>query len=550
MRNKIGIILVVFVSALLLLGFTKDYYFKINKSFDIFGAIFREVTSNYVLEIDPEILIKGAIQGMLSTLDPYTDYYDVDNREDFDMLTEGTYTGFGISISNIDSMLTITQVRDGYSASEAGLRIGDRICYVDEHYLLYKDYNSIRDVLKGNSGTKAKFRIIRDGLSDTLDFELVRKQISLDNISYFDYVDSTTAYIKLERFSKNAAQDFRFALSELKKKGSMESLIIDLRDNPGGLLDAAVQISEIFLPYESLIVSTKGRNNEELYKYKSISKPTEPDLPLTVLINENSASASEIIAGALQDYDRAVIIGKRSYGKGLVQTILPLPFKNNLKITTAKYYIPSGRCIQRIKFGEKYQENSKVSDSPDSTVFYTMSGRPVYESTGINPDTSSKKEDYSNVVMDLYAKFYFFKFANQYSAKLSKLPEDFKADDKLFNDFMKFLSDNNYTFKSESRVLMEQIKSIYDKKKTSKSFDKEYLSMLRIIEKEDKDIIIENKQDILEYLDFEVRTRFLSERDLIREALKIDNDLVLAKNILNSQATSSILSPKNSKSNQ
>jgi carboxyl-terminal processing protease len=375
--------------------------------------------------------------------------------------------------------------------------------------------------------------------------ELTRKQISLENITYFDLIDSTTGYIKLDRFNKSAAQDFRFALNDLRRRSKLESLIIDLRDNPGGLLEPAVQICEMFLPSGSVIVSTRGRNNEELYTYNSMSQPIEPDLPLVVMINENSASASEIIAGAMQDYDRAVIVGRRSYGKGLVQTILPLPYKSNLKITTAKYYTPSGRCIQRIKFGEKYQEKSKVSDSPDSTVFYTENGRKVFESTGINPDTSAEQRIYSEVIGDLYTGFRFFKFANKYSSGLEKLPDNFKNDDKLFNDFVKYLDENDYSFKSESDAILDRIKELAKESGYSANFDKSVVALRKSLESEEKNILVKNKEDILKYLDFEIRSRFISEREMFTRLMTIDNDLKLAKNILKTNEYKRILTAEN-----
>ncbi|MFA5511436.1 MAG: S41 family peptidase [Candidatus Kapaibacterium sp.] len=542
MKKKIGIFLIVIVFAAILTGFTKDYYFKINKAFDIFGAVFRELTSNYVLEIDPEILVKGAIKGMISTLDPYTEFYDMENKEDFDILTSGTYTGFGISISNIDSILTITHVRDGYSARENGLRIGDRIFSVDNDTLYYREYDSIRDILKGEAGTKSEFRILRDGLADTLKFKLTREQILLDNISFYDVLDNNIAYIKLERFNKTAAQDFRFALNDLKSKSKLSSLIIDLRNNPGGLLEPAVQICEMFLPTGSLIVSTRGRNDEELYTYTSSSNPIEPDLPLIVLINENSASASEIIAGALQDYDRAVIIGKRSFGKGLVQSIMSLPYKGNLKITTAKYYIPSGRCIQRIKFGLQHQSESKVSDSPDSTVFFTKNGRKVFESTGINPDTSTSHEYLSAVVEDLHSSLMFFRFANYFTSKMISLPENFKIDDKIFNEFLKFLDEKDYAYESESEKILKRIDEISEQSKYSKSFEKSLISFKKSLKDEEKDLLTSNKKEISDLLEFEIKSRFLSEKELFKNLMAIDNDLVISKHVLLNNLYDEILS--------
>jgi carboxyl-terminal processing protease len=541
MRKKILIFLILGIISLLFIGFTKDYYYKVNKSFDLFGAIFREVTSNYVLEIDPEILMKGAIKGMLSTLDPYTEFYDATDQENFDLLTQGAYTGFGISLANIDSILTITEVRDGYSASELGLRIGDNICKIDSFDVKVNNYVEVLNYIKGENTKKALFYVLREGISDTLKFELTKTQILLENVKFYDIFENSIGYIKLEHFNKTAAQDFRFALNNLKKRVELSSLIIDLRDNPGGLLESAVQICEMFLPYGSVIVKTKGRNNEELYTYQSSSNPIEPTLPLVILINEGSASASEVIAGALQDYDRAVIVGKRSYGKGLVQSILPLPYNSNLKITTAKYYTPSGRCIQRIKFGEAYYDNSKVSENLDTTIYYTANGRKVFESTGIHPDTSLTIDYYSDIFTDLLSKFYLFKFGNFYTGKLDSLPHNFKADDKLFNKLTDFLKTQNYNFVSRSAIYLNELDSISKHSKYSESFTKNLKNLKKSVEIEEKDLLKHNKEDILKYLDIEIRSRFTNNKEIERLMLGNDEIFNLSKNIIKSGAYSKIL---------
>lgn len=291
-----------------------------------------------------------------------------------------------------------------------------------------------------------------------------------------------------------------------------------------------------------LIVSTRGRNDEELYTYTSSSNPIEPDLPLIVLINENSASASEIIAGALQDYDRAVIIGKRSFGKGLVQSIMSLPYKGNLKITTAKYYIPSGRCIQRIKFGLQHQSESKVSDSPDSTVFFTKNGRKVFESTGINPDTSTSHEYLSAVVEDLHSSLMFFRFANYFTSKMISLPENFKIDDKIFNEFLKFLDEKDYAYESESEKILKRIDEISEQSKYSKSFEKSLISFKKSLKDEEKDLLTSNKKEISDLLEFEIKSRFLSEKELFKNLMAIDNDLVISKHVLLNNLYDEILS--------
>lgn len=543
MKKKYIYIISILIFVVLLFGFTKDYYYKLNKSFEIFGSVIKALNETYVLELDPELLVKEAIRGMLSTLDPYTEYYDASEQDEVDLLTDGTYTGFGISLSNIDSMLTITNLLDNYSAQLAGLRIGDRIVKIDGTNVLYRNYDDVRYLFKGEAGTKSNLLIMRDGNPDTLEFELTRKKIQLKSVSYYAMLDSNTAYIKIEQFKKDLIIEFKNALAELKRKNNLKSLIIDLRDNPGGFIGASVDICELFLPKNSVITTTRGREESNVYEYKTSFDPIEPNLPLAVLINKNTASASEIVAGALQDYDRAVIIGQRSYGKGLVQTVLEQPYNGNIKITTSKYYTPSGRCIQRLKFGQKYQDKSIVEDSPDTNIYYTKNGRKVYEATGINPDTLVENKLLSEILSDMYNKYLFFKYANLYTSKLNDLPKNFKADDKLFEKFQKFLTNNEYEFQSNVEYIFDEFKKITEKNKNySKNFDINIKSIQKELKNENLNLLKQNKNDILKYLDFEIKARFYSEKELITLYNSVDNELEVAKFILQKDIYKRILS--------
>ncbi len=543
MKKKYIYIISILIFVVLLFGFTKDYYYKLNKSFEVFGAVIKALNETYVLELDPELLVNEAIKGMLSTLDPYTEYYDASEQDELDLLTDGTYTGFGISLSNIDSMLTITNLLDDYSAQLAGVRIGDRIIKIDSTNVLYKNYDDVRYLFKGEAGTKSNLLIMRDGNPDTLEFELIRKKIQLKSVSYYGMLDSNTAYIKIEQFKKDLIFEFKNALFELKRKNNVKSLIIDLRENPGGLIGAAVDICELFLPKNSVVTTTRGREESNIYEYKTNFTPIEPNLPLAVLINKNTASASEIVAGALQDYDRAVIIGQRSYGKGLVQTVLNQPYNGNIKITTSKYYIPSGRCIQRLKFGQKYEDQSKVESLPDTNIYYTQNGRKVYEATGINPDTTLKILRISEVILKLDYDNILFKFSNIYTSKLKELPKNFKADDILFNQFKKYLADQKYEISLLSDMYLDDFKNSIIENESSKNIQKSIKTIKKELEKDKQKSLEKNKSEILKYLDIEIKSRFKTNKEIYRFELLDDLEIKQTKSILQSDIYDKILSP-------
>lgn len=420
------------------MGFKNDIYLQINKSFDIFSNIYRLILENYVLEIDTETLIKGGVEGMLKTLDPYTEYYDAKDTGELEYFASGAYTGLGISVSVIDSQLTITEVRENYPAYKSGIKVGDKIYKIDSNIVININSEKLRDFTKGEQGTKLTMYVINNK-NDTTEHIVTREIIKMENISFYDILDSNVAYIKLDRFTKTTATDMKKAIYDLRKKGKFNGMIIDLRDNPGGLLDASVKVAELFLPENSLIVTTKRRNSEKTGEFYTYNKPLEPDVPLCILINEGTASASEIVAGAIQDYDRGIIVGKKSFGKGLVQSIFDVPYNGHLKMTTSKYYTPSGRCIQRLDFAEKYQDNG-VNNAKDTVQYSTKNGRKVYELTGILPDTSIISELNNPIFEDLINNFIFFKFAEEY-LKVNNIQHkiDNINEDKLISDFIKFV---------------------------------------------------------------------------------------------------------------
>ncbi len=520
---KKGLILIpILVIAGLVLSASNDsFYFKVNKSFDIFGSIFRELSSNYVLGLEPDELINAGIEGMLAKLDPYTVYYDESETSDLDVITHGNYTGLGITVGYRDSMITVIGIHDGYSAHRSGLRVGDRIYKIDSTIVLNLPTSKLRQYTRGKPGAKANLLVIREGLKDTLHIGLVREQIHLNNVAYSGFLNDSIGYIKLERFSRQSANEVKSAISDLRNSGKLSALVLDLRYNPGGLLESAVEISEIFLKKGSMIVSTKGRNSRTMYEYRSRVEPIEKDLPLAVLINDYSASASEIVAGALQDHDRAIVLGKTSFGKGLVQSLFDLPYRSKLKMTTARYYTPSGRCIQKVDF-EKNITSTSLRPDIDTAIFYTDNGRKVIEYNGITPDSIIKEPDYPELIKDFGKENMLFNFATAYSAKIDSLPEDFTYSNKLIDQFKQYLKDKNYHFNSISNKILNEVKEIAKNDDYSPKTKRKITELDSLIRLEYDTNVDKYSESIGKILEKEIVKRFYPEGQLIRRNLADD----------------------------
>jgi carboxyl-terminal processing protease len=339
----------------LLSGFIRkdsDIYFEINKSIDIFGRVYKEVALNYVDEINPEEFMLAGIDGMLQSLDPYTNFIDGSQQKDIDIITKGKYGGIGATVGLREESITVVDLIEGYSAQRQGIRIGDVITQINDVKVSKENYDTLSDLLKGDPGTTVKLFIKREGTDEQIIFNLLREEIEVKNLSYYGFYPSNSgnAYLKLSGFSRTAGDEVKKALLELKSQKEIKSIVLDLRGNPGGLLDAAIDVSEKFLKKGQLVVTVKGRDSLNVKNYYSEEEPIAGETKLAVLIDGSSASASEIVAGALQDHDRAIVVGTNSFGKGLVQTVIPLSYKTSLKITTAKYYTPSGRSIQKINY--------------------------------------------------------------------------------------------------------------------------------------------------------------------------------------------------------
>ncbi len=410
-----------------------EYYFKVNKNLELFGAVYREVSQSYVDRIEPDTFVTAGLDAMLRTLDPYTVYQRGD-ASDVDLLTTGSYGGIGITVGMRGGGVTVIDVIDGYSAQQEGVRIGDRLQAINGVDVRRGSIESLRELTRGTTGTSLTVTVMREGAAKPITFRLMRENVKLRSVAFAKMLPDGVGYIRLERFSAAAGDEVRTALGDLRKAGGLQGLILDLRDNPGGLLDAAVDVASNFVPPGSVIVSTRGRDTAENRVYRSKEPPIALDLPLVVLINGNSASAAEIVAGAVQDLDAGVIMGTQSYGKGLVQTVRRLPYDASLKITTARYYTPLGRSIQKVEYGHA----SSDAGARSSVGFRTAHGRVMREHGGITPDTVAAEVSLPGLLAQLRDASIFFKFATRYAASMQRLPANFAVSDDLLGRFQEF----------------------------------------------------------------------------------------------------------------
>jgi len=491
-------------------------YHKINRSLEVFGSMFREVSLNYVDEIDPERFVELGIEHMLAELDPYTKLYEEGESEDIDILTTGSYVGFGFNAAVRDSILTITDVYEGTSAERNGLRIGDRLIKIDTAFIQNETTAGLRKYTRGKEGTTAVFTISREGMSDMLRVVLTRQTIIVQNVSYSGFIHDSIGYIRLERFSRKSADEVREALIRLQEQRPLAGVILDLRDNPGGLLEAAIEIAKIFVPTGSTIVTTKGRETQENKTYRSSINPMEPSVRLAVLINGNSASASEVLAGAIQDLDRGIIVGENSFGKGLVQTIVPLPYNSTLKMTTSKYYTPSGRLIQKFDFARKQKGLKQISDT--GLIFYTNNGRPVRDKNGIFPDIEIQQEQLPADISRLVKSSLFTKFANEYAARINDLPDDFTVNKKVLREFEEFIAAND-KYTDGAMASVKKLRTLAEKDGYSSKIMSQIEQIEKMIEKEQKNKGFEKYPTFVKMLEREIWSRFEAKRKRVQRAI-------------------------------
>ncbi|KAB7732684.1 PDZ domain-containing protein [Rudanella paleaurantiibacter] len=428
-----------------------DRFFEIARSLDIYATMFKELNMYYVDEVNPNRMVKTSIDAMLKNLDPYTNFFAEDEIEDYMTMTTGRYNGIGALVGQRQNKSIVMMIYEGTPAEKSGLRIGDEILKVDGVTVKDRKDADPGKLLRGQTNTAVKLTVKRYGQKDPLELTVMRDVVKMTNVPYYGMINDEVGYIDLKDFTATAAREVRQAVVELKGKG-MKKLILDVRENPGGLLNMAIDISNLFIPKDSEVVTTKGKVQEWNKTYTALAPPLDLEIPIAVLVNSRSASAAEIVAGVIQDYDRGVLIGQRSYGKGLVQTTRELSFNTKLKITTAKYYIPSGRCIQAIDYSHRNPDGS-VGKIPDSlrTAFKTKSGRVVYDGGGVLPDLVTEEPNPTPIALSLTNKGLIFDYAVKYRNEhpTIKPAREFRLTDAEYNEFANWLKDKEYDYTTQ-----------------------------------------------------------------------------------------------------
>ena len=539
MRKKLCALL---FSFLIIFSFSNvcnaQHDFEIAKNVDIFVSILKELNAKYADEISPGDLTKTAIDAMLSSLDPYTVYYPESQIEDYKMMTKGQYGGIGALIQQHGDYIVISEPYEDCPAQQAVLMAGDRILSVNKQSMKNRSSSDVSEYLKGQPGTKINIEVERYGQSKPLSFDVTRKEIKFPSVPYSGMVSDEVGYIKLDQFTEKASSEVKEAFIKLKEQG-MKYLIFDLRNNGGGLLQEAVNIMNIFVDQGTMISETKGKLESQHNVYKTRFPVTDKSIPVVVLVNEYSASASEIVSGAFQDLDRGVIMGHKTFGKGLVQNVLPLSYNTSLKITIAKYYIPSGRCVQNIEYFKNDTITPSRTKIPDSlaVAYKTKNGRTVYDKGGVEPDVISPDTVASNLLLALVLNNLIFDYATQYRATHATIPEakDFRVNDEIYNDFVHFLKDKEYTYTTETEKVMEELKEVAEDERYFKDISALYDSMKKKIEEEKSTELQKYKAEISDYLASEIISRYYYQKGKYVDMLRCDPEITAAKDLLLNQ---------------
>lgn len=530
--KKKRIIIVIFLVSISFFAFNQasDKYFEIAKNLDIFATLFKEVNANYVDEINPTQIINVGINAMLESLDPYTNYIAEDDIEDYRTMTTGQYAGIGATIGRKENKNIILLPYEGFPAHLSGLKIGDEILAIDGIVMKEKDTNEISKLLKGQAGTKFKIKVQRYGQTQPIEIEIIRQKIKIENIPYQGLINNEVGYFHLTDFTSNASKDVRDAVVKLKEQGA-KKIIFDLRDNPGGLLTEAINIANLFIPKDKEVVSTKSKVADWNKTYLALNNPLDLNIPIIVLTSDHSASASEIVSGVIQDYDRGILIGQKTYGKGLVQATKPLSYNAQLKVTTAKYYIPSGRCIQAIDYSNKKSDGSatRIADSLRKE-FKTKNGRKVYDGAGVSPDIKVDKIDFAAITKSLISKNHIFNYATEYFYTHPKIApaKEFQLTDEEYASFIKWLNGKDYDYITKVETEMEDL--IANSKK-EKYYDgiKDQIELLKqkIYHNKENDLQ-KFKSEIIEILEGEIATRYYLQKGGVESSFDNDEDIKAA----------------------
>lgn len=523
------------LSAILMLMFAfkqVDEYFEISKNLEIFSTVYKTVNSEYVDEVNPGDLMKKGIDAMLASLDPYTNFYNESQAEDAMIMQSGEYGGIGCNSRKIGDYIVITNVRKGLPADKAGMQIGDKIVEVNGRNFKGKSNDEVGEALKGAPLSKVSVTVDRQGEMVPLSIE--RQEIKVKNVTYFGLVNTDIGYIRLDHFMHGASFEVKDALLKLKSQGA-KSIVLDLRDNGGGLLHEAVNIVNIFIGPDQSVVISKGRSSNAFKEYKTLDPATDVNIPLAVLVNERSASASEIVCGAIQDFDRGVLIGRNTFGKGLVQNVLPLNYRTQMKVTIAKYYIPSGRCIQLLDYSKRNPDGSPsvLADSLRKK-FKTKNGRTVLDGGGVRPDIIVEKKKAANILEGLEKSYMIFNFANTYKNKHSSIGDinSFKIDDATFEAFKTFVSTQNFTHQNASEVALNQLKDKLKEDNYSTQVQAEINALELAVKKSKNAEIDAAKAEIVKALQLEIARRYYYEEAEYLISFNNDPDVLAATKIL------------------
>ncbi len=514
--------------------------FRIAKNLDVFNSIVKELDMFYVDTINSDKTIREGIDAMLYSLDPYTAYYPEDDQSELEQMLKNSYGGIG-SIITWNAKLKRSMIAEPYEnmpAAKVGLKAGDVLMEIDGKDLAGKNNQEVSEMLRGQVGTSFKLKVQRPGTEKLLEFDIVRRSIQLPFIPYYTVLDNNIGYINLSTVSGNSSREFKQAFLDLKKKG-ITSLVIDLRNNGGGLLEESIEIANFFLPRGKTLVTTKGKTKQACNTYKTLREPLDLEMPLAVLVNGGTASSSEILAGSLQDLDRAVIIGNRTFGKGLVQTPRPLPYGGTIKLTTSKYYIPSGRCVQAIDYKHRNEDGS-VGRIPDSltTVFHTAAGREVRDGGGITPDITVKQEKLPNILFYLVNDNLIFNYATDYCLKHPAIPsaEKFKVTDADYADFKAMVKKADFKYDQQTEKILKNLKEMAEFEGYLADASEEFKALERKLRHNlDRDLDHFSKE-IKAMIAIEIVKRYYYQRGSIIEQLKDDDDLKEAVKILTAPA--------------
>lgn len=506
-----------------------DRFFEISKNLEIFSNLFKELNLLYVDPIEPGKMVKTGIDAMLEELDPYTNYYTEADAETFKFQMTGKYGGIGTSMNIIDSNVVISSPYQNGPVDKAGIKAGDIIVSIDGQTVKNKDLEDVGLLLKGAPGTSIKMVVRNPITHQESEKTVVREEIKISSVPFAGFMgkNKDVAYVYLSQFIQNSARDIQNSLDSLKKiNGNLKGIVLDLRGNPGGLLDEAVKICNLFIPKGQLVVSTKGKNNEWSKEFRTESAPWDLKIPLVVLINHQSASASEIVSGTLQDMDRAVVMGTRSFGKGLVQNIVPLGFNTRLKVTTAKYYIPSGRCIQALDYSHRNEDGS-VSKVPDSLMktFYTKAGRPVKDGGGVLPDITIEEEEWSKIAISLLVNHHIFNYATRYYYENPSIgpAASFKISNSDFNDFRNYLEEQKFVYHSQNENILTELKERMLLEGTFENIRPQYEALFSKLRNAKEEDLLQNKQAISDLLSNEIVGRYYYQNGQVVNRLNMED---------------------------